>query len=432
MLHDETVSTASPPPPTARVDGVREWWVEAVVGGAVLLGGTVLEVGRGGAALFVVVATAVAVSLYRVAPGPALVVVWLTALLQLGGGLGILLVQLALVVVAYGTSRFGSTVTVWASGLSIPLGSAMAVLVLLVYGRGLDVGGLTGLDGTVPALRPITQGLSMLSTLGLGVVIVAALLAVPWALGLVVRMRGRAERSVRDQVAAEAARQQAEELARLREQQTRLARDVHDVVGHSLAVILAQAEAAQFRPESDTAAVRTTLENIAVSARQSLRDVRQVLSSTGDAAVAGSSSAAGLDALIDGVRAAGNPVQSTVVGAPRPLPPELEAVTFRVLQEMLTNALKHGRRGEVVQVERHWEGELRLEVRNVVDPSPTGRSDEVTAPISLSASPGHGLEGMRRRLESIGGRLDVRRRDEAGTGPTFTATAWVPLRSGAA
>ena len=68
-------------------------------------------------------------------------------------------------------------------------------------------------------------------------------------------------------------------------------------------------------------------------------------------------------------------------------------------------------------VERHWEGELRIEVRNV---------DRGTRRPRAIDRHGQGLDGMRRRLESVGGRLDVRRREEAG-GATFTATAWVPL-----
>ena len=123
-----------------------------------------------------------------------------------------------------------------------------------------------------------------------------------------------------------------------------------------------------------------------------------------------------LDALINGVRESGHEVASSEVGTPQPMPPELDVVAYRVLQEMLTNAIKHGRRDDPVFVERHWEGELRIEVRNVVEPG-----GEVTGPR-------HGLDGMRRRLESVGGRLDVRRREEEGRA-TFTATAWIPVRA---
>jgi signal transduction histidine kinase len=404
-----------------------------------------------------VLGTAVATGLFRLAPAVALAVVWLIAVLQVTVGVPVALVQVAVLLVAYGTSRYGSTATVWLSGLSIPLGALVALpsMSLLPY------------DAVVIQLERGLTGpgmdLGYLTVLAAAFVVVVFLLAVPWTVGLVLRLRGRARQDEQQRVVAEEGRSQAEEIARLREDQTRLARDVHDVVGHSLAVILAQAESAQFRPDSDTAAVRTTLANIADSARQSLRDVRQVLSSTttttGSATPVGPGSVGSLDALLEGVQTAGNDVRSSVVGSPRPLPPELDVVAFRVLQEMLTNALKHGRRGEPVLVERHWDGELRLEVRNAVGDGPVasrtgpGResgSDEwrdETAPLHLTddqdqhhardddpsedqqPDPGRGLEGMRRRLESVGGRLDVRRRVEPGVGATFTATAWVPFRS---
>ncbi|HRI98549.1 MAG TPA: hypothetical protein PLZ93_23180, partial [Nocardioides sp.] len=123
----------------------------------------------------------------------------------------------------------------------------------------------------------------------------------------------------------------------------------------------------------------------------------------------------------------GTEVEAAEVGRAQPLPPELETVAHRVVQEMLTNALKHGRRGRPVQVERHWpEGswdrDLRIEVRNIAD-----HADDETQPLqAATVPPGQGLDGMRRRLEAVGGRLDVRRRDEDGE-PTFTATAWVPV-----
>jgi signal transduction histidine kinase len=107
------------------------------------------------------------------------------------------------------------------------------------------------------------------------------------------------------------------------------------------------------------------------------------------------------------------------------MPPDLEVVAYRVLQEMLTNAIKHGRRDAAVGVERHWEGELRIEVRNVIGTEVGEADPEPTRPI---ATAGQGLVGMRRRLEAAGGRLDVRRREEPG-GATFTATAWVPVRT---
>jgi anti-sigma regulatory factor (Ser/Thr protein kinase) len=104
-----------------------------------------------------------------------------------------------------------------------------------------------------------------------------------------------------------------------------------------------------------------------------------------------------------------------------------------VLQEMLTNALKHGRRGEPVRVERRWQGDLRIEVQNAVS-APDGAGTLRSAPTDDTlrvgtVTPGRGLDGMRRRLDSVGDRLDLRRRDDAAVGTTFTSTARVPLQT---
>jgi len=325
--------------------------------------------------------------------------------------------------VSYGAARYGSPAVLWASGLSIPAGAAIAVAFVVGHGTrfswfGIGVlGDAFGYGGRL--------GFAVL----VGGLLVLLILSAPWLVGLTLRIREQAQASRVAQVTAEEGRSQAEEIARLRAEQATLARDVHDVVGHSLAVILAQAESAQFLEEADTGALRQTMANIATSARTSLQDVRKVLTSSSEEPAA--AQPGGLDSLIEGVRAGGHDVVSSVVGTPQPLPPELDVVAFRVLQEMLTNAIRHGVRGEQVLVERHWEGELRIEVRNRVAPA-----DDETIPLAVRqpaqqgqrGQQGQGLVGMRRRLESVGGRLDVRRRDEPG-GATFTTTAWVPLRA---
>lgn len=369
--------------------------------------------------LFVVVGLALAVGLSRAQPGLALALVWIICSTQVLTGAPILLVEVAIGVVAFGTSRWGSTVTLVASALSIPAAALLTALLVVSedYLAGID-------DGSLRDLVRAAYNVSDSWQVG-AVVIGIAVLGAPWLAGLALRFMARAQASEVSQVAAEqeAARavhesEQAREIARLREEQARLARDVHDVVGHSLAVILAQAESAQYLDGADTQKLKVTMENIATSARSSLQDVRQVLT---PAASSEPSPSAALEDLIAGVRASGHEVVSSEVGTPQPLPPDLEVVAFRVLQEMLTNAMKHGQREEPVFVERHWPdgswvGELRIEVRNVVG---AGVED---------MPPGQGLDGMRRRLEAVGGRLDVRRREATG-GPTFTVTAWVPVRT---
>ncbi len=425
---------------TAAVTGarLRPWAPDLALAGAVLVVGLV-EASRARPfwqdwwdLALVVAGIATAVGLSRRAPGAAVGLVWVVGLLQLASDTPVLLVQASVAAVLFGAARWGSPAVVLLSGLSIPLGAAAVVLL-----------GASEVYDALAAFFDYSSVVDSAYRFGTSWQVAAGVLGMlalgsPWLAGLVMRFVFRAEQSRVSQVAAEedAARavqesEQAREIARLREEQARMARDVHDVVGHSLAVILAQAESAQYVPDADTEKLKQTMATIATSARTSLQDVRQVLTTTQASTASGRTG--GLDSLVDGVRSSGHEVVSTVVGQPRPLPPELETVAYRVLQEMLTNAIKHGRRDAPVSVERHWEGELRLEVRNVVavpdDATQPMRAvvEAVPAPV---AAPGRGIDGMRRRLEAVGGRLDVRRREEAG-GPTFTATAWVPLRGGA-
>src|SRR5699024_8204368 len=102
---------------------------------------------------------------------------------------------------------------------------------------------------------------------------------------------------------------------------------------------------------------------------------------------------------------------------PRPLPPELQVVAYRTLQEMLTNALKHGRRGEPVEVEQRWGAELHLRVANPV----------VGAP-AHGDGPGLGQLGMARRVESVGGRLAFGK-DIVDGEERYVAQAWLPVRA---
>jgi signal transduction histidine kinase len=382
---------------------------------------------------------AAATGLARPLPGVSLGLVWAIALDQVGNGVALLLTEVAFVYIAFAVARWGSAATVWLSGLSIPVAVIGSVLVL--YERGpvplsLDVGGLPIVDHAYRYSGLPWEWLTAGAAL--------AGLALPWLAGLTVRLAGRvsestvarqiaeadAARSQREREQAEREREQAREIAQLREGQARLAGDVHDVVGHSLAVILAQAESAQYVPDDDPGALKETMANIAGSARTSLQDIRHVLAG---AAQSAPGSAGAFDDLIDGVRAGGHHVETTELGLARPLPPDLELVAHRVLQEMLTNAIKHGRRDQPIRVERQWPdgpmaSDLRIEVQNMIE------GPKVVAPVSGDTRPmatapagaGQGLEGMRRRLEAVGGKLDARRRDTQD-GPVFTVTGWVPV-----
>jgi signal transduction histidine kinase len=411
------------------VTGWRPWLPEAI--GALL----VLVVGLTEAALTwavtdgridgftLALATAAAVVTCRRAPGAALAVVWTLGLFHVLSGAPIMLVEFALTAVFFGGARWGRPPTAVMSAFSVPL--AVVVAFVLHEGNIISLDLLLGgskLGGLIDQRPTVRLTLSMI-----GLLVVAA----PWPAGLMMRFIEQASTSQASMLAAEEAAagawretEHAREVAHLRDQQTRLARDVHDVVGHSLAVILAQAESGQYL--DDTGRLKKTLQTIATSARSSLQDVRQVLSSTQDATVMPDDTDR-FDSLIAGVRDSGHEIVATELGTPRQLPPEAAAVAYRVFQEMLTNAIRHGRRDQPITAERHWPAAqspggfadtLRIEVTNVTEAS--GHA---------AAGAGRGLDGMRRRLEAIGGHLDVRRREQP-VGSTFTVTAYVPVRVG--
>lgn len=352
-----------------------------------------------------------AVAASRAAPGVALAIVWIVGALQLAGRVQIMFVQISVVVIAFACARWGSTLVQWASGLSIPIA---ALLIGLNGTQALGtVVDLIGLNGIVDVALDL--GLPWRVVLCLTG---AAILGIPWVVGFVMRAseRVRASEASTAQAREEVARvtleaQQAAEIARLQEERSQLALDVHDVVGHSLAVILAQAESAQFLPD-DPKRLKETIATIATSARGSLQDVRHVLGGSGPAP-----RPLEVDVLLESARGAGFTVADQETGEPHPLPPELQTVAHRVLQEMLTNAIRHGSRKSPIRVSRRWpdagESELVVEVSNATD-------------ASAPAEGGQGLDGMRRRLESVGGTLEVR--PPARKGGRFTVVATIPVR----
>ncbi len=392
---------------------LEEWWPELAVGAFVLVFGlTEVRPWQGGATVatgLLVIFTAAAL-VHRHRPSVALALIWLAGALVVVDRQPFHLFMGAVAIVAYGTARFGSVGTLWASGLSIP--AAYVIGIPYVWGNRFyadfplsETGrklGVQIVNGPVPVLILAAAA--------------AVPLVVPWLLGLALRMRDRAEqsrsaRAVAEETSreAEAGRDQAVELAQLRDQQTRLARDVHDVVGHSLAVILAQAESGSFVPDDDPERLKAALAAIADSARSSLGEVRHVLASTNETeAVA---ARAGLEGLIESVRGSGTPVDFMDTGLPVPLSPQAETVAYRVLQEMLTNALRHGVPGQPIDVRRHGE--------------PTGVTVQVSNAVPEGAvaprSQGSGIEGMRTRLLGVGGRLSVDRSPRR-----FLVVAWLP------
>lgn len=361
--------------------------------------------------VIVVVAMSVGVALFRRAPALALILVWLAAVIQILTATNLLGVQVGVLVVAYGIARYGRVVTVWLGGFAIPVGAAVGEYYLFEHSAALP----STIDIATPILRH--TGIGVVSVFVLG----SAILGAPWALGLIIRLNARYKRLATERELASARAVAAEEVASLRARQAQLARDVHDLVGHSLAVIIAQADAAQFAAGDTNDYVRNGLANIATVARGSLAEVRVVLSRTQAFPMAAPASGLDFVGLLDRVRAAGSDVRATSQGTPAEMGRPLAVVLYRVLQEMLTNAIKHGVRGGRIDVEQTWERtNVTLRVRNVIGPSVTARS-------SAGSAPSTGLDGIRLRLHEVGGTLIVTRTDGDEALPLFTATARVPL-----
>jgi signal transduction histidine kinase len=222
-----------------------------------------------------------------------------------------------------------------------------------------------------------------------------AIAVVPAMIALLVRARRESEREVRDQ----------ERRRYAYEERLRIARDVHDVVGHSLAVITMQAgvalhlldkeRSAQPRPDR----VAESLEAIKDTSREALAELRttlEVFRSDSDEPRSPLPGLARLDALLDGVRAAGREVtlireESDDLQA---VPAAVDQAAFRIIQESLTNVVRHAGAGHaIVRVSRDA-GMLTVEV-----------SDD--GPATSVPLDGNGIRGMRERARAVGGTLTV-------------------------
>jgi signal transduction histidine kinase len=366
--------------------------------------------GISAAVTVIVVLLSVAVALFRRAPAAALALVWLAGVVQVRSVTSLLTVQFGIALVGYGVARHGQRPTVWLGGLAVPLGAGLSEYYVFHHPTVLP----SAIDVAGPLLQHTGVGVSTVFVMG------TAVLGAPWTLGLLMRFNARYRRSAADRELARARAQAAEQTAALQTQQAQMARDVHDLVGHSLAVIIAQADAAQVAAGSTTADANRTvgaaLGNIAAVARNSLREVRDVLARTQGPAGPAPVRELNLPGLLDELRHAGTEVHSRVHGDPVPLDESRQTALYRVAQEMLTNALKHGEPGGRITLEQLWE---RTAVTVRVNNAENG-----------SDSPGlngMGLTGMRDRLREVQGTLELHRATNAAGIPMFTATARIPL-----
>ncbi|MFJ4997998.1 sensor histidine kinase [Microbacterium sp. NPDC088619] len=328
------------------------------------------------------------VAIGRLAPGLALAAAWAGAIVQMLSGFGPLPIDIAILLVLYATAAWGSRAVLWWGFGSALLGAFVSAVYLVV---------VTGVTSG-------TSGWDQLTTGTLLLVVSVLALGFAWVCGLLWRvvLRARSTRS---------AQLKAESLAAEEQERVRIARDMHDIVAHSLAVVIAQADGARYaaaaKPEMATEALGT----IAQTARSALSDVRLLLTQLRHRQGDGPQpTLADLEALFAQVRQAGVEPRITVDPMPPGEPPgAIQLAVFRILQEALTNAIRHG--DGAVDVHLAWlPDRVDIRVRNTI-----GQAQP-------QVGGGHGVIGMRERAQLVGGSLQAERQ-----GAQFVVDASLPI-----
>ncbi|MFZ0139742.1 MAG: sensor histidine kinase [Aeromicrobium sp.] len=231
------------------------------------------------------------------------------------------------------------------------------------------------------------QGTSVeLGDIGFGTLFVGT----PWAAGVAIRLRRERERTLVVESEAAIARERA-----------RIARELHDVVSHAISVTVLQARGGRAMIGRDEEAVRDALDAIEQTNTAALSDMRRLLavlrdtdSDAGDGRAAPQPSLANLERLVEQVRRAGLPIVLSITGEPGPVPPGVDLSAYRIVQESLTNVMKHSGEGATATVTIAYSADdLRVTV-----------ADDGRGAAAPNGS-GHGLAGIRERVAVVGGTM---------------------------
>ena len=271
---------------------------------------------------------------------------------------------------------------------------------------------LLGLFAVHVGVTAIARGSPAVSILG-GIIVWGG----AWIAGDQLRQRRQRRADLEERV-----RRGERELARERrlaaaEERTRIARDLHDSAAHAINVILVQAGAARLLQSRDPAAAQKALTTIEEVARDTIGEIDQLIrglrengtNPTDGVSIDPPAGLAAVQTLVERHRAAGHEVEITVAGRPRPLAPGPDQAAYRILQESLTNAARHGSGRAEIRLS-YGEHELELSVSNPALSATAERDDG-----------GHGILGMRERAALLGGSLTA-----VAQGGSFDVDARLP------
>ncbi|MEK8072660.1 sensor histidine kinase [Rhodococcoides navarretei] len=355
----------------------------------------------GSPAVVVLIGFGLALAVRRRSPRLSLALAWVLAVVQMVGGVLDLSADTAIFAILYCTAAYGDNV-IRRLGLASAVGGGVIAALYLAYVDGNPFGSPTEEVYQEPRFLQFALLLAGLW----------AMLGLSWALGRLAYARRSAIESAHARELAEVHQARAEHEVAIEQERNRIARDMHDIVAHSLAVVIAQADGARYVRAVDPAAVDTALTTISDTAREALSDVRVLLGqlrhSQGDLPTPGPGD---LERLFDQMRATGLTIDSSIDPTEVSLGAGTHLALYRIAQESLTNALRHGDpdRPVTVTIESDSAG-VELTVRNSVLPR---RSSPETS--------GHGVAGMKERASLAGGMCTA-----TGDGSSWTVTAWLP------
>jgi signal transduction histidine kinase len=254
---------------------------------------------------------------------------------------------------------------------------------------------------------------------------VSLALAGAWLLG----DRARVQRALAAEAQERAVRLEREREGEARRavasERARIARELHDVVAHHVSMMVVQAEAGPVAVEHDPARAAGAFEAIAATGRQALVEMRRLLGMLrGEEeqapSLAPQPGLAEVPSLVEQVGRAGLRVELVVEGTKAALPPGIDLSAYRIIQEALTNAVRHGGDGQARVLVRYDEHDLELQIHNEGRPAGGNGSPVERSPEGVR---GRGLLGMKERVNLFGGEL------RAGPGPNggFTVVARLPI-----
>jgi signal transduction histidine kinase len=237
-------------------------------------------------------------------------------------------------------------------------------------------------------------------------VVAPALFAIGWLAGFA--LRERAEQAAAAETRALAAERERDAASRLAaaEERARIARELHDIVAHAVSVMVLQVGAVRHRLPGEAGPDREALQNVERAGRTALAEMRHLLGAMRDddeaAELAPQPGLDSVQGLLDDVRSAGLPVAFHVEGEPRRLPRAIDVSAYRIVQEALTNALKHAQASRADVTVSYAPDAVQLVVRD---------DGDATLP---SHDPGHGLAGVRERVKIYGGEMSAGRENGGG------------------